>query len=105
VPDFEDTERDVFKRLEIRDQSMALFDMLRYVRAEIAGTRRDLIEMRDDMKNYRRTREEKEQGTTEKIEAVLNKRFDLLKWFTDKVLPAIVTFILFALLYLAFNKP
>ena len=103
--DFNDTERDLFKRMQANDQIMALFDMARHVRGEIAGARKDIIELRDDIKNYRHTREEKEQGTTEKIKAVLNERFDFWKWFMDKVMPTLATTIILALLYLIFNKP
>jgi hypothetical protein len=103
--DFPDTERNLFRRMETSDQVMALFDMTRYIRSEVAAIRKDIIELRDDLKSYRATREEKEQNTTAKIKAVLNERFDLWKWFVDKVLPTIATTIILALLYLAFSKP
>lgn len=103
--DFNDTERDVFKRMEHQDQSMALFDMLRYVRQEIASTKRIMLNFQADIQNYRSQREEKEHGTTEKIKAVLNERFDFWKWFMDKVMPTIATSGILALLYLIFNKP
>jgi hypothetical protein len=105
VTNFQDTERDVFKRMEFKDQSIALFDMLRYVRAEIASTKRAIMDLQTDLLAYRNQREEKEQGTTEKIENVLSKRFDFWKWFIDKVMPTIATIIIMALLYLAFQKP
>ena len=103
--DFNDTERDVFKRMESKDQIMGLFDMTRYVRGEIAGMRRDLIEFKEDNKTYRNQREQIEQSTTAKIETILSKRFDFWVYFRDKILPAIMTTIIIALLYLAFNKP
>lgn len=103
--DFQDTERDVFKRLEYKDQSIALFDMLRYVRAEISSIKRALLDMQNDITSYRHTREEKEQGTTEKIKAVLNERFDLLKYFMERVLPNILTVIVLGILYFVFGKP
>ena len=103
--DFQDTERDVFKRMDTKDQIMALFDMTRYVRGEIAGMRRDLILFLENNKAYRAQREEKEQNTTAKIEAILSKRFDFGVWFRDKVLPAVITTVVIALLYLAFQKP
>lgn len=103
--DFQDAERDVFRRMEIKDQSMALFDMLRYVRSEIAGTKRLVIEMQEDIKTYRVHREQSEEGTTQKIENALNKRFDLGIYMRDKIIPPVLTMIVIALLYLAFQSP
>lgn len=103
--DFQDTERDVFKRMQTSDQIMALFDMMRYVRSEIAGMRKDLIGFTDDVKDYRTKREQSEEGTTQKIERVLGKRFDFGAYLRDKVVPQILTLIIIALLYLAFQKP
>jgi hypothetical protein len=103
--DFQDTERDLFKRMEFKDQAIALFDMLRYVRAEIASTKHAVLDMQNEMHNYRNQREDKELSTSDKIEAILNKRFDFWKWFMDKVMPAIATAVVLALLYLVFQKP
>jgi hypothetical protein len=104
--DMQDTERDLFKRMSNNDQIMALFDMTRYVRAEIASTKRAVLDLGEDLRTYRQIREksEKHQSTTQKIQAIMDKR-DVLKWFVDKVLPAIITTILIALLYLAFKTP
>lgn len=101
--DFNDTERNIFKRMENHDQSMALFDMLRYVRAEIASMKRVVLEIQGDLLLHRSQGEE--QGTTEKIKAVLNERFDFLKYFMDRVLPNIITVIVLGILYLVFGKP
>lgn len=103
--DFHDTERDVFKRMESQEQIMALFDMTRYVRSEIASIKRLLIDLQTDITNYRNKREESEQGTTEKIERALGKRFDFWAYFRDKIIPPILTMIVIALLYLAFQNP
>lgn len=103
--EFQDTERDVFKRMEFKDQSMALFDMLRYVRSEIAKTNRLLIDLQNDITTYRVHREQNEQGTTQKIENALNKRFDLGIYMRDKIIPPVLTMIVIALLYLAFQNP
>jgi hypothetical protein len=105
VSDFNDTEREVFQHMNTKDQIISLFDMSRYVRGEIAGMRRDLINFLADNKTYRAQREEKEQDTTDKIEAVIGKRFDFAVYLRDKIAPPIVTMIVIALLYLAFQKP
>jgi hypothetical protein len=105
MQDIPDTERNLFRRMETSDQVMALFDMTRYIRSEVAAIRKDIIELRDDLKSYRATREEREQNTTAKIKAVLNERFDFWKWFMDKVMPTLATTTIIALLYLIFNKP
>lgn len=103
--DFQDTERDIFKRMESRDQTLALFDMTRYVRSEIAKLNKTLLDIQADQTHYRAQREEHEQSTTQKIEAVLSKRFDFGVWFRDKVLPTIITIIVLAVLILAFDQP
>ena len=63
------------------------------------------MDMQDDLKNYRHTREEKEQGTTQKIKAILNERFDIGVYIRDKIVPPVLTMIVIALLYLAFQSP
>ena len=103
--DFNDTERDVFRRMQTNDQVMALFDMTRYVRGEIAGMRKDLINFTMDIQNYRVKREANEEDTTAKIERVLGSKFDFGVWFRDKVLPSVITTIVIALLFLAFKSP
>jgi len=103
--DFHDTERDVFKRMEHQDQSMALFDMMRSVRGEIAATKRAILDMQEDVTKYRRVREIKESNTEQKIESILAKRFDFWAYFRDKIIPPILTMIIIALLYLAFQNP
>lgn len=103
--DLNDTERDVFRHMDTKDQVMALFDMTRYVRGEIAGMRRDLINFTNDIREYRNKREAEEEGTTQKIERVLGKRFDFWLYFRDKIFPPVVTTIIIALLYLAFQQP
>ena len=85
---------------------MALFDMTRYVRAEIASTKRAVLDLGEDLHAYRKMREysESNQSTTQKIQTILDKR-DALKWFVDKVLPAVIIAIVMGILYLVFNKP
>lgn len=104
--DFHDNERELFKLMPEHEQIMALFDMMRYVRSEIASTKRAVLDLGDDLHTYRKIREQSEsmQTTTQKIQAIMDKR-DVLKWFVDKVLPSIVTVIMVALLFLAFQKP
>ena len=103
--DFNDTEREVFRRQQPSDQIMALFDMARYVRGEIAGMRKDLIHFTEDVLAYRNHREQSEEGTTEKIERILSSKFDFGVWFRDKVLPSVITTIVIALLFLVFKSP
>jgi hypothetical protein len=103
--DFNDTERNVFKRMEANDQIMALFDMTRYVRNEIAGMRKDVIGLTEDIRAYRFKREASEENTTAKIERVLGSKFDFGVWFRDKVLPSVITTIVIALLFLVFKSP
>jgi hypothetical protein len=103
--DFQDTERNIFRHMQATDQIMALFDMARYVRSEIAGMRKDLINFTDDVKAYRNSREQSEEGTTQKIERILSTKFDFGVWFRDKVLPSVITTIVIALLFLVFRTP
>lgn len=100
-----DSERSTFKKMEFKDQSIVLFDMLRYVRSELAGLRKDMVTFQQDIVHYRHIREANEMTTTSKIKKVLGDRFDFWTWFRDKVLPAIATAIIIALLVLVFNKP
>lgn len=89
------------------DQVMALFDMLRYLRGEIASVKRDILDLHADLTHYRNLREQKEvkeQTTSQKIRAVIKEQFDFWAWFRDKVLPSILTVIVLALLVLAFSK-
>ena len=103
--DFHNNERDVFKRQEPKDQVMALFDMTRYVRGEIASVKRLIIDLQQDIQTYRAKREEEETGTTQKIERALSKQFDFWAYFRDKIIPPILTMVIIALLYLAFQRP
>ena len=109
MPPDHDVERDVFKRMENHDQSMALFDMMRFIRNELAAIRRELIDFQNNVFDYRHKREQTEgkqdQNTTDKIEAILNKRFDFFVYFRDKIFPPIATMIVIALLYLVFKSP
>lgn len=102
--EFQDTERDLFKRLHSDDQAIALFDMLRAVRGDVANLTRRLVDFQADLTNYRAQREEHEQNTTQKIEAILGKRFDFWTYFRDKVLPSVITVIVVGILYLVFNR-
>lgn len=101
----EDQEAASFDDMQTKDQTRALFNMMRYVRAELANLRRDLIDFQGDLRAYRRQREQDEQNTTAKIKRVLGERFDFWVWFRDKVMPNFVWFILMALMYLAFQRP
>jgi hypothetical protein len=100
-----DSERSTFKHMDFKDQSIVLFDMLRYIRSEIAGLRKDFIAFQNDVQQYRMQRESTEMTTTSKIKKVLGERFDFWTWFRDKVLPTILTTIIVAVLILAFGKP
>jgi hypothetical protein len=103
----QDTERQIFSRMQSNEQIMALFDMLRYVRAEIASTKRAVLDMQDDLTTYRRMREQRETplNTEGKIQAALDSRFNFGIYLRDKVVPGILQLALIALLYLIFSKP
>lgn len=101
---FQDTERKRFRDLTPGERTLVLFDSVRAIRGDIANLKRAVLDFQEDLTVYRHHREEKEQSTEEKIETILNKRFDFWTWFRDKVLPSIVTFIVMALLYLVFAK-
>lgn len=105
-----DNERLAFQAMRPEEQVLSLFDMLRFTRAEIASTRRAVLDLQTDITHYRSVREvsEKQSGlmtTSQKIRAVMNERFDTGAWFRDRVLPQVMTIIVIALLYLVFQKP
>lgn len=110
-----------FKDLSTGEQMEILYDMLAYVRGEIAGTKKVQIIMKDEFENfqrearaYRGQREKKEitheseiGNTTQKIIKVyaqeMAKRFDFWSWARDRILPTILTAIILGVLYLVFG--
>lgn len=101
--EFPDNERQRFKSLSLSQQVMELFDSLRANRGEIAKLMRVIIDYQEDQFHYRTIREQKEMSTEQKIETMLNKRFDFWTYFRDKVLPSVLTFITMGLLYVVFK--
>jgi len=116
LPDVED-QRKFFTGLPREEQLGILFDMLSYVRSEVAvikkteiGFGQDLDNFKNELRGFRRLREKKEEergqdllNTTEKIAAALAKRFDFWTWSRDRVLPQVITLIIVGLLYLVFG--
>jgi len=113
-----DQEKQSFVKMPLADQLATIFDMLRYTRGEISSIRKNEIDFRIDLNDFkgelrevRRKREEREEKretdlltTTQKIKAVLEKRFDFWTYLRDKVLPQIITLVVIGLLYLVFGK-
>lgn len=101
--DFPDIERDKFKRLQGDEQAIALFDMFRAIRGEIANLKRTVLNFQEDLTHYRTVREKVELNTEQKIDIALGKRFDFWTYFRDKILPSILTVIVLGILYLVFK--
>lgn len=116
----DDDQKKAFVGMQLSEQLGTLFDMLRYVRGEVSdirkneiGFREDLNDFRDELREVRKQREAREekrdgdiQTTTEKIVAILGKRFDFWVYFRERVLPNVLIVIVLGLLYLVFGgKP
>lgn len=93
----------IFKRLPQTEQTVALYEMLRYIRSEIAVIKKKQIEIETELHRAKMYTEER-LDTSERIRAILDKRFDAWSWFRDKVLPFIVIAILVAVFQLTWGK-
>lgn len=91
----------LFKSLPITDQVAALYEMLRYVRGEIALVKKELIAITGELKKARTP--EDQLTTSQKIRTILSTRFDTWIWFRDKVLPYIILAIMFAVFQLTWG--
>lgn len=98
-------ETEDFAKLEQHEQSKILYEMLRYLRGQTAVIQKEQIDFRLELSKRANAREAVEANTKDKIEAILNKRFDFWVYFRDRVLPGIIQLIVIALLYLAFQQP
>jgi len=115
--------RQAFISMSREDQLLAILGVLAYVRSKLANLEKRQLESEREVKEYRLTRERREElllgdlrgdgllSTTQKIissvsaevSKVMAGRFDWGVWFRDKVLPAIVTAIVFGILYFTFR--
>lgn len=96
-----------------QEKMAALYDMISFIRNDVASVKKNDIELRNDFdvfqretRSVRRAREEKEEReetTIDKIEKVLSKRFDAWVYFRDRILPTILTLIITAILYVVFG--
>lgn len=93
----------VFKRLPQTEQVVALYEMLRYIRSEVAIIKKKQIEIESELQRAELYAEDR-LDTNERIRAILDKRFDTWSWFRDKVLPFIVVAILIAIFQLTWGK-
>lgn len=102
-----------FLRMSDQEKMAALYDMISFIRNDVASVKKNDIELRNDFdvfqretRSVRRAREEKEEReetTIDKIEKVLSKRFDAWVYFRDRILPTILTLIITAILYVVFG--
>lgn len=108
-PEVDQVEK-IFKSLPLSDQVAAMYEMLRYVRAQGAILQKTLLDLsaevqliKNDVANAKFYTEDR-LDTTQKIKRVLDGRFDWSVWFRDKVLPAIVTAVVVSVLVLTFGS-
>lgn len=109
---YDDTEKDSFIGLPLSGQLNALFDMLRYVRSEISSIKKNQIEFEEELREFRRKREVKEEksfiDTTEKIHAIMEaaeaRKFNWSIYLRDRVMPQVITLIVLAVLYMTFGN-
>lgn len=99
-----DQTQKLFKSLPAPDQIGALYEMLRYIRGEVAIIKRDQIDIREDLRSLTTKSTNEAQTTTDKIKRIIGERFDLMVYFRDKVLPPVITAIILVLLILAFER-
>lgn len=102
-----------FLRMTDQEKMAALYDMVTFIRNDMANLKKNIIEIRNDFETFQREtrkvrqmreeREAEEETTIDKIEKVLSKRFDAWVYFRDRILPTILTLIITALLYVAFG--
>lgn len=108
MTDIEDATLDqgikIFKALPQGDQIAALYEMLRYIRSEIAIVKKKQIEFEGEIQTAKLYNEDR-LDTSEKIRAILDKRFDAFSWFRDKVLPFIIVAVLLAVFEITWGKP
>jgi len=104
--------KQVFMSFSNQEQREALFDMVEYVRGELANDKKEHIDIKGNVAHLqgelqgvrrRKDKADKSMTTSEKIMAVLDRRFDTWSWFRDKVLPQIVSVIIFGILYMVFG--
>ncbi len=122
----DDEAKKVFLAMPREEQLLAILGMQSWTRAELVNVKKDVINVRGDLtefkresREYRVKRERKENhllgdlegddgmSTTQKIVREIakefGKRFDFWAWFRDRVLPSIITLITLAILYLTFG--
>ena len=116
-----DNPKQTFREMTPEEQTEAIYDMLAYVRGELANTKKIQITMKDEFeifqreaRAYRGQREQKEithesevGNTTQKIIKVyaqeMAKRFDFWMWARDRILPPILIAICLGILYVVFG--
>lgn len=105
--------KDFFLGASREDQLTILLSMEYSNSNRLAVLERRQIEFENDMREYRKQRERRENddedllGTTQKILRAIaeaeSKKFDYAVWFRDRVLPQVITLITLAILYLTFG--
>lgn len=109
--------KEAFLSMTVENQRLVLFSIEISNSNRIANVEKKQIEIDRDMREYRRTRERREDhndesimDTTQKIlKAIAEaeaKKFNVGVYVRDKILPTVITFVTLALLALAFGyKP
>ena len=111
-------EKGVFERLSRQEQVDTLHAMISYVRSEQANDKKIFIEMRNQIAGLEKTvdylrgelkgigmrgPQEESVSTSQKIQAVMEKRFAFWRPIVQNALSMFVNTVLIALLYLAFG--
>lgn len=106
-----DDQRNSFLELPEDERSKILYDMLSYVRSEVAGIKKSILDFQDEQRSVRREREQRERerddsllNTTQKIAKALAKQFDFWVYLRDKVIPTILAVGLLVLLNTMYGK-
>lgn len=109
--------RKMFVTLEREEQLLIIFSMESSNSNRLALVEKRHIEFEEELRQYRKNREQREsehhqsiEDTTEKIRLAIKdamgQRFDWGIYFRDKILPTILTAISLGILYLVFGgKP
>lgn len=105
-------QKKVFLRLPRDEQIQMLFDMVEYVRSELANDKKQHIDFSGDLKYVKGElqglgRRKETLTTSQKFSALMDKRLMAWIWFRDKVLSGtlqyVFTIIVVGMLYLVFG--
>lgn len=108
-------QRRVFLQLPRLEQSSTLYDMLAYIRSELAILTAAIADLREDNKYLkrelqgvgRRSKKDETLDTTAKFNAMMERRFVWWVWARDKVIAGtlsnVLTVITLAILYMTFG--